>query len=139
MSAEYFIDTNVFIYLFDETDERKRKSAEHLIHQALVNGNGCISYQVVQEAINVLIKGLNVSSDNVREILEHVLLPLLQVYPSQAIYHRSLDLHARYGFSYYDSLIIAAAIDAGCENLYTEDLQHGQRIEGLSIRNPFEN
>ena len=139
MSAEYFIDTNVFIYLFDETDERKRKSAEHLIHQALVNGNGCISYQVVQEAINVLTKGLKVSSDNVREILEHVLLPLWQVYPSQAIYHRGLDLHARYGFSYYDSLIIAAAIDAGCENLYTEDLQHGQRIEGLSIRNPFEN
>ncbi len=46
-------------------------------------------------------------------------------------------MHARFGFRYYDSLIIAAAIDTSCENLYTENFQHGQRIEGLTVRNPF--
>ena len=54
MSAEYFLDTNVFIYLFDETDDRKRTSAENLVRQVLEDRNGCISYQVVQETVSVL-------------------------------------------------------------------------------------
>jgi len=66
-----------------------------------------------------------------------VLLPLWRIMPSQALYQSALDLHARYQFSFYDSLIIAAALAAGCTRLYSEDLQHGQRIEGLTIENPF--
>lgn len=138
MSADYFLDTNVFIYLFDETNDAKRTSAEALVRQALENGNGCISYQVVQETVRVLTGGLNAAPHQVRRIFEHVLLPLWQVNPGGELYHRGLDLHARFGYSFYDSLIIAAAIASDCKILYTEDLRQGQQIEGLTIRNPFE-
>ncbi|WP_411728328.1 PIN domain-containing protein [Methyloglobulus sp.] len=57
--------------------------------------------------------------------------------PSLALYRRGLDLQSRFGFSFYDSLIVAAALESDCTRLYTEDLQHGQKIEGLTIENPF--
>ena len=139
MSADYFLDTNVFIYLFDETDDHKRTSAENLVRQALEDRNGCISYQVVQETVNVLTGRLNAAPHHVRRIFEQVLLPLWQVNPSGELYHRGLNLYARFGYSFYDSLIIAAAIESGCKILYTEDLQRDQQFEDLTIRNPFEN
>jgi predicted nucleic acid-binding protein len=64
-------------------------------------------------------------------------VPLWRISPSQALYDRALDLQARYRYGFYDSLVIAAALDAGCTQLYSEDLQDGQRIEGLTITNPF--
>ena len=57
--------------------------------------------------------------------------------PTRALYQRALDLQTRYQFRFYDALIVAAALAAGCTRLYSEDLQHGQRIEGLTIVNPF--
>ena len=56
---------------------------------------------------------------------------------SSTSYHASLDIRSRYRFAYYDSLIVAAALDAGCATLYTEDLQHLQRIDGLTVVDPF--
>jgi predicted nucleic acid-binding protein len=69
--------------------------------------------------------------------LTTVLAPLWRVVPSEELYERALEVMARYGYSFYDSLIIASALSAGCTRLLTEDLQHGQRIEGLTIHNPF--
>ncbi|CAI8812458.1 protein of unknown function [Methylocaldum szegediense] len=66
-----------------------------------------------------------------------VLAPLWKIMPSPALYQRSLDLQARYGFSFYDALIVASALEFDCTRLYSEDLQHGQRIGGLTIENPF--
>ena len=137
MSADSFIDSNVFVYLFDETDAIKRQSSENLVQQALENGSACISYQVVQETINVITRKLNATADDARQLLDRVLMPLWKVNPTQTFYQRGLDLHARYQFSFYDSLIVAAALEAGCKTLYSEDLQHGQHIEGLRIQNPF--
>jgi len=57
--------------------------------------------------------------------------------PSEALYRRALEIKPRYGYSFYDSLIIAAALTAGCRRVYSEDLQHGQRIGQLTIVNPF--
>ena len=137
MSVDSFIDSNVFVYLFDETDAIKRQSSENLVQQALENGTGCISYQVVQETINVITRKLNATSEEARQLLDCVLIPLWRVNPTQTFYRRGLDLQARYQFSFYDSLIVAAALEAGCKILYSEDLQHGQRIEQLTINNPF--
>ncbi len=139
MNAECFLDTNVFVYMFDETDDYKRTSAESLVRQALEGRNGCISSQVVQETVNVLTGKLGALPHQVRRIFEHVLLPLWQINPSENLYHRGLDLKMRYGYSFYDSLIVAAAIESGCKTLYSEDLQHGQQIGDLTIRNPFGN
>jgi predicted nucleic acid-binding protein len=57
--------------------------------------------------------------------------------PSPAIYERGIMVQARYGFHFYDSLIVAAALEAGCTRLLSEDLQHGQRIDSLTVENPF--
>ena len=72
-----------------------------------------------------------------RRYMEDVLAPLYRIQPSIRLYGKSLDIHARYRFGFYDSLIVASAVEAGCNRLYTEDLQHGQRIEGVTIVNPF--
>jgi predicted nucleic acid-binding protein len=135
-----FIDTNVFIYLFDETDDRKRRVAEGLVRTALESRSGHISHQVVQETLNVVTRRLPLpmKSADAQRFLEQVLVPLWQVMPSLALYRRSLEIQDRYGFSYYDSLIVAAALESGCTRLYSEDLQHGQKIEELTVTNPFE-
>ncbi|MCY4211759.1 MAG: PIN domain-containing protein [Gammaproteobacteria bacterium] len=137
MSVDRFIDTNVFVYLFDETSVEKSGIAEELIRQSLDDGSGCISYQVVQETINVLVRKLEAPPQQVRLFLDNVLEPLWRVNSSRGLLRRALELQSRYRFGFYDSLIIAAALDAGCSVLYTEDLQHGQQIEGLTIINPF--
>ncbi len=138
MSGE-FIDTNVFIYLFDETDARKRGIAEQLIRGALEKRNACISHQVVQKTLNVVTRKLPcpMSSKNAQRFLQRILSPFGRVMPSLALYQRGLDLQARYDFSFYDALIVAAALESASTRLYTEDLQHGQQIEGLLVENPF--
>ena len=72
-----------------------------------------------------------------RAYLDHVLTPLLHVTASAQLYHRGLDIQDRYHYSFYDSLIIAAALEAGCARLLSEDMQDGQRIDSLTIVNPF--
>ncbi len=69
--------------------------------------------------------------------IDTFLVPLWRVMPSRVLYQRTLAVHERYRYSFYDSLIIAAALEAGCTRLLTEDMQDGQRIEGLTITNPF--
>lgn len=137
MSVEDFLDTNVFIYLFDETDLAKRRRAEFLVHRSLEDGSGCISYQVVQETLNVVTRKLGARPQSARLLLDDVLAPLWQVNPTRALYARGLHVHAQYGFSFYDSLIVAAALEADCTRLYSEDLQHGQQVGHLTIHNPF--
>ena len=137
MSVEYFLDTNVFVYLFDETDDFKRERAERLVQRALDNDSGCISYQVVQETMNVITGKLKATPEQARQILDRILIPLWWVNPTQTLYQRGLDLQARYRLSFHDSLIVAAALEAGCKTLYSEDLQHAQGIEGVTITNPF--
>ncbi len=134
-----FIDSNVFVYLFDETDERKRDTAGRIVGSALQTRDASISFQVVQETLNVVTRKLSVpmTAEGAKSFVEEVLAPLWRVSPSLALYNRALDIQARYRYGFYDSLIIAAALDAGCVRLYTEDFQDGQRIEGLTIENPF--
>ena len=66
-----------------------------------------------------------------------MLARLLRGAASLSLYRRSLDIQERYRFGYYDALIVAAALEAGCKRLLSEDLQHGQKIETLRIENPF--
>ena len=137
MSVDDFLDTNVFVYLFDETAPRKRQIADRLVRRGLADESGCISYQVVQETMNVFVGKFGATPEQMRQLMDDVLFPLWRVNPSRTLYRRGLDVRARYGFSMYDSLMVAAALDAGCRTLYSEDLQHGQRIEGLTIVDPF--
>ena len=137
MSVEDFIDTNVFIYLFDETDAYKRERADSLVHESMEKGTGCISYQVVQETLNIVTRKLGAPPEGARRLLDDILIPLWRINPTPSLYRRGLGVQAGYGFSFYDSLIVAAALEAGCSRLYTEDMQHGQQIAQLTILSPF--
>ncbi|MCW5633692.1 MAG: PIN domain-containing protein [Rubrivivax sp.] len=139
MSAEFFVDTNVFVYHLDNTDRRKQGVAERIVRDGLATGNACISYQVVQECLNVALRKAEVALpvDAARSYLDAVLLPLMQVTASESLYHRALDVQARWRYGFHDSLIVASALAAGCRTLLSEDLQHGQRLEGLTIVDPF--
>ena len=137
MNAEAFLDSNIFVYMFDDTDPTKRQRASDLVSRSLEDLTGYISFQVVQETLNVFVHWLGVSLEDATQILEEVLIPLWQISPTPQMYRRGLRLQSRYGFSFYDSLIVAAALEAGCTRLYTEDLQHGQQIGQLTIDDPF--
>jgi predicted nucleic acid-binding protein len=132
-----FIDSNVFVCLFDETDPARRSEADRIVGNALATGGGVISFQVVQETINVLSRKLKAPSDDVRRFLDTVLVPLWRVSPSAELYREAIHVHARYGFSFYDAMIVVAARDSGCRRLLSEDLQDGQQIGDLIIVNPF--
>ncbi len=139
MSAESFLDTNLFICQLEAGDENKSTIADEIIREGAATGNACISYQVIQECLNIILRKAEAPLDinGARSYVDHVLTPLFQILPSTHLYHRGLDIQDRYRFGFYDSLIVAAAIEAGCTRLLTEDLQHGQEIETLTVINPF--
>lgn len=141
MSGGDFFDANVFVYLVDLRAPAKQAVAQKLVTEALREGSAVISFQVVQETLDVLgRKFKRVASVPEREdLLREVLLPLWKVQPSAKLYASALTVQARQGLSFYDSLIVAAALEAGCRRLVTEDLQDGQRIGSLRIENPFRN
>ncbi|MDT0634300.1 PIN domain-containing protein [Spectribacter hydrogenoxidans] len=138
MSAD-FLDSNVLVYLFDDKDQRKRDRASAVVDGALAEGSGVISFQVVQETLNIILTKLATPATptDAGRFLNTVLAPLWHVMPSPGLYRDAVELQPRYGYSFYDSLIIAAAREAGCRRLLTEDMQHGQRIGDLVIENPF--
>ncbi len=139
MSVENFLDANVFVYQLEGLETRKAAIAGELIQQGIANGSACISFQVVQECLHTGIHKarIRLTENEMRKYLQSVLAPLLRVQPSIRLFQAALDIQLRYRFSFYDSLIVAAALEAGCKTIYSEDLQHAQVIEGLTIENPF--
>ena len=139
MNGKYFIDTNIFIYNFDQSNPEKKETASNLIKNALLNRNGCISYQVIQEFINVSTRKFEVplSIKDCKKYMDSVLFPLCEIFVNVDIYHRSLEIMERWQYSFYDSLIITSAIQADCNILYSEDFQHNQKLQSLTIINPF--
>jgi len=94
---------------------------------------------VVQEWLNVVTCKAEIQLDPARAqvYLDVVLAPLCTVFASLGLYRRALGLQARGQFGFYDALIVAAALEAGCRRLFSEDVQHGQRVGSLVIENPF--
>ncbi len=139
MSAKFFLDTNVLVYTFDTREPVKQARARELVETALSGARGLISYQVVQEFLNVATRRFErpLSPTDAELYLNQVLSPLCEVFPSTGLYRSALGVAARLQLAFYDSLIVAGALSRGCRVLYSEDLQHGQRIEGLAIVNPF--
>lgn len=139
MSDRFFLDTNIFVYSFDQSAATKARRATQLIREALTTQKGVISYQVVQEFFNVALKKFSrpMPAVDAGQYLIAVFRPLLAVHSSQALFAEALNLHARSGLSWYDALIVSAAIQARCEILFSEDLQHNQRFGSLQVRNPF--
>ena len=127
-----FFDTNVLLYLLSGDDEKADRA------EALLAQRGTLSVQVLNEFAAVASRKLGLSYPEIRDVLE----PIRAVCAVEPVTLETHDLGvaiaARYGFSIYDALVVAAALLADCETLYSEDLQDGQRIDGrLVVRNPF--
>ena len=127
-----FFDTNVLVYLAS-SDATKADRAE-----AAIAKGGTISVQVLNEVANVARRKMQMSWDDTHAFL-NMLRGLLTVHPLTVETHETgLRLAERYGLSTYDAMIAASALQAGCDTLWSEDMQHGMVLdEGLRILNPF--
>ena len=139
MSGKFFLDTNVFVYLFDPTAPFKARKAARLVRDAVDTGKGIVSYQVVQEFFNVAFRRFAqpMNTAEAEQYLITVFRPLLAIHSSPALYVDALRITGKHRLPWYDSIIVASALEGQCETLYSEDLQHGRKIEGLRIENPF--
>jgi predicted nucleic acid-binding protein len=130
--ADAFFDTSVLLYLLSQ-DARKADRVE-----TLLGAGGAISVQVLNEFAAVARRKSALSWSEVREVLGAVRAACVTHPVTEKTHDAGVDVAERYGFSLYDSMIIAAAQDAGCTTLFSEDLQHRQVIDGrLTVRNPF--
>ncbi len=133
MSAEYFIDSNIWLYAFMDETEPRHAPANALITQSGVT----LSTQVINEVCSNLIRKAGYDEQEIQQTLRNLETgyPVLDV--SLTIIRQASHLRETFRLSYWDSLIIATADDAGCSIVYSEDMQHGLKIGGLSILNPF--
>ena len=128
MPDKVFLDTNVLIYAYSEDEPNKRQRAIDCVRSA----EAWISTQVLNETINVLKRKFSLSYSQIREAVQELSEGFPIVLVSVNTIEMALNLAERYQYSYFDSL------EAGCQILYSEDLQDGQRIENqLTIVNPF--
>ena len=136
MSDKFFIDTNILIYSIDAANAEKQKKAKSIISELSENG-GIISTQVLQEFYNIATKKLCVSKEDAKLLLKY-LAECFVVHKNSVndILH-AVEISIKTQFSFWDSLIIAAAISEGCTTLYTEDLNNGQLIDGIVLENPL--
>jgi predicted nucleic acid-binding protein len=132
VSVKPFLDTNILVYAFSSDDPRTNIAA------SLVANGGLVSIQVLNEFVNVSRQKLLRDWGEIEAALD-VLNSLLDApRPLTLEIHRAaINLARDFNYHFYDGLILAAAIQAGCSILYTEDLRHGQIIAGLTICNPF--
>ncbi|AKV65343.1 PIN domain-containing protein [Microcystis panniformis] len=134
MPDKVFIDTNVLICGYSEDEPDKRQRAIDCVR----SGEAWISTQVLNETINVLKRKFSLSYSQIRDAVQELSEGFPIVLVSVNTIEMALNLAERYQYSYFDSLILASALEAGCQILYSEDLQDGQRIENqLMIVNPF--
>lgn len=132
MTPRSFFDTNLLVYTLSNEVEKAERA------RALLRGGGHISVQVLNEFAHVALRKLRLRVAEIEMVMKAALstceLHNLELPDTVA----ALTLADRHGFSFYDALIAASALRAGCATLWTEDFQHGMKLEGrLTIRNPF--
>ena len=138
MSASAFFDTNVLVYAFDQGEPEKAAVAKQLIRDYGKDGDLILSTQVLQEFyVTVTRMGKTMLSRKEAEAIvnDFAEFPLVQV--DRAIISRAMKRHQGKGFSFWDSLIVEAALQSGCSQLLSEDMQDGLVINTLTICNPF--
>jgi predicted nucleic acid-binding protein len=137
MSGREFLDTNVLVYALDVADPRKHEIARALTVRA-VAGECAISAQVLAELSAILLQKYRSKYDAraVVAILDS-LRPIPLIVPDAAMVRRAVEAHGQYGIHFYDGMIVAAAERAGCERIWSEDLNAGQEYFGVVVENPF--
>ncbi len=131
-----FLDTNVLVYADAGDEPVKQIAAIALISRLRREGTGVISTQVLQEFANVALRKLRLPPALVRERLSFY-AGFDVARNSPELIQSALDLHIAHGLAFYDALIVQAALDSGCQQLWSEDLQTGRLLGKLAIANPF--
>ena len=128
-----FFDSNIVLYLLSQ-NETKANCCEEIIERG-----GVISVQVLNECVNVMLKKLKMARPEIDEFLA-VIKSICDIVPLSVEVHESaLELLDRYQLSWYDALIVSAAIESNCETLWTEDMHNGLLVnKSMTIRNPFD-
>ena len=136
MATRSFVDTNVLVYAEASDAPLKQRAALTLLKGLYEEGLGVLSTQVLQEYCNVALKKLKLPAQYVRSQLDlYEQFEVVQVTP--AIIHAGLDIHQTRSVSFFDAIVLASAHAAGCNVLWTEDMNAGEVIHGVSIANPF--
>jgi predicted nucleic acid-binding protein len=136
MPVRSFLDTNVLVYADDNGAPDKRDAAMALYGECRRTGSGVVSIQVLQEYFVAATKNLGVPAEMARRRVQ-LLKKLDVVIPRAHDVLAAIDLHRLHQLSFWDAMIVRAATTSGCTRLYSEDLQHHRRIDGLEVVNPF--
>ena len=133
-----FLDTNIIIYAYDTSAGDKHQKARDLLAGLWESGLGMVSTQVLQEFYVTVTRKIPKPLDlaTARDIIADFLTWDVVLNDGDAIL-KAIDVQEKHGFSFWDSMVIAAAISGGASVLLTEDLSDGQKIGGVEIRNPF--
>ena len=134
MHADFFLDTNILLYAASSAKAEHGKRAR--ARELLAMESGGLSVQVQAEFyVNATTK-FKLPHEKAIRILESLeSYPVLAI--TEAVFWAAMRIKERYGLSYWDSAIIAAALELGCHTVYTEDLNHGQSYAGIRVINPF--
>jgi predicted nucleic acid-binding protein len=132
MNDKYFLDTNIIIYSIGNIIPKKKVSVD------LIGNNAVISTQIITESANVMHRKLKYGYSDIRAITEKFVQEMNLSIITHHTINNAFNISERYGYSYYDSQVIASALESDSPVLYSEDLQHNQIIEHrLRIINPF--
>ena len=134
MSDKVCLDSNILVYLFSDDEPEKQQTARKLVHGSL-----CLTgINTLNEMNSVLVRKKKLSFLKTRLALDYVIRDMEIEFIRLTTLRETLHIMERYGYSDFDSLVIAVALGSNCKMLYTEDMQHGQVLEGrLTIWNPF--
>jgi predicted nucleic acid-binding protein len=138
MPGHDFLDTNILVYAYDISDPAKQRIAQDLVRKAVAGGL-VISTQVLAEFAATLLHKLSPapSSQDVIALLD-ALAPIRLIPPDHEIVRRAVEAKSAYGLHFYDGMIVAAAERAGCERIWSEDFNPGQKYFGIAVANPFQ-
>lgn len=138
MSDKCFFDSNILVYMQDSNDSRKQEKSRCVFFDCISKGTAFISTQSLQEFYNVTTKKKRLDRQKAKEIVHWLSISVSVVQITPASIEQAIDISIETQFSFWDSLIVSAAVSAGCSVLYSEDLNDGQTVRGVTIRNPFE-
>jgi len=134
MADNVFLDSNILVYSYSNSELQKQAIARKIISES----NSLISTQVLQELCNIVTRKFKFNYEQAAAAIKESCQNNRLHINTESTILQACAIAGRYGFSFFDSLIVAAALDSNCTFLYSEDMQDGQIIEGkLTIRNPF--
>jgi len=137
MNAKTFVDTNVLVYAHDNREEYKQAAAKRILHELAQQKTGVLSMQVLQEFYNTVTRKIAIPlpKDEARGVVEDFAYWCVATTPEDI--KRAFQIEDEAGVSFWDALIVAAAVRSGATRILSEDLNDGQVIAGISVMNPF--